>query len=43
MSVLDKLIAQWARCGGDRCKRRRCPRCRRGEAVTARRQREARS
>lgn len=28
--LLDSLIAQWRRCGGDKCRLRNCPRCERG-------------
>lgn len=41
MSVLESLIAQWRRCGGDKCKRAKCPRCERGLRITmARTQKE---
>ncbi|EUA18438.1 hypothetical protein I552_10203 [Mycobacterium xenopi 3993] len=44
MNVLDSLISQWRRCGGDKCRLARhgkCKRCKRGARITAERAKEA--
>jgi len=43
-ALLDSLIAQWRRCGGDKCRlaeRGKCPRCKRGMRITLARSKEA--